>query len=63
MNQVSVERMMEQAQRVPALEEELAAANKQLQGIKKANDELNAAPTYANWQEKHKLSSLLGMIK
>lgn len=35
----------------------------QLAAIKKANDEYNAAPGYANWQEKHKLSSLLGMIK
>jgi hypothetical protein len=35
----------------------------QLAAIKKARDELDAAPSYANWQEKHKLSSLLGMIK
>ena len=34
-----------------------------MQQIKKARDEYDAAPGYANWQEKQKLSSLLGMIK
>lgn len=41
----------------------LETVETQLQGIKEAYDELAAAPSYANWQEKHKLHSLLGMIK
>lgn len=51
------------AQRATNIETHRDGIVDELRRIKKAFDEYQAAPSYANWQEKQKLHSLLGMIK